>query len=127
MTTLIPAFGLLFTDVHIHVVGKILVVRDVIVDTGSAGTLFRTDDLLDIGVVLEEDDEYVNMEGIGGSEVVLQKWVDRVEVGELTLSPFRIQMGRVDYGFGINGILGLDFLLRTGAIIDLKMLQLRQG
>ena len=30
----------------------------------------------------------------------------------------------MDYGFGIQGILGMDFLLRAGAIINLRDLNL---
>jgi len=30
----------------------------------------------------------------------------------------------MDYGFEINGILGMDFLLQTGAIINLRDLSL---
>jgi hypothetical protein len=31
----------------------------------------------------------------------------------------------MDYGFEINGVLGMDFLVRTGAVIDLQELELR--
>jgi hypothetical protein len=31
----------------------------------------------------------------------------------------------VDDGFGMNGILGMDFLLHTQAIVDLAELQIR--
>ncbi len=30
----------------------------------------------------------------------------------------------MDYGFPADGILGLDYLLRTGALIDLRRLEL---
>lgn len=126
MTQLIPAYGLLFTDVRIHARGSVLVVEHVLVDTGSSGTLLRTDDLATIGVILEGADRYVNLVGIGGTEAVIQKRIDKIEVGELSLSPFTIQLGRVEYGFGINAILGLDFMRQAGAVIDLKTLELRQ-
>jgi len=124
---LLSAHGLLFTEVRIHHDGSTLVVKNVLIDTGSSAILFRTDDLAKIGVKLENTDRIVSMMGIGGIEVVIQKQVDSLEVGELSLSPFRIQLGTVDYGFGINGILGVDFLLKVGAVLDLKTLELRQG
>ena len=37
---------------------------------------------------------------------------------------FEIEIGGIDVAFDINGILGLDFLLRAGAIINLDILQL---
>ena len=33
----------------------------------------------------------------------------------------------MDYGFPADGILGLDFLLHIGAVIDLEGLELRAG
>jgi hypothetical protein len=38
------------------------------------------------------------------------------------LKDFNVEVGSMDYGFEINGILGMDFLLATGIKIDLKNL-----
>ncbi len=46
-------------------------------------------------------------------------------VGEQGLDAPEIEVGGMDYGFEINGILGMDFLLKTGASIDLQALELR--
>jgi hypothetical protein len=35
-----------------------------------------------------------------------------------------VEIGGVDYGFAINGILGMDFLRATGAIVNLNDLTL---
>ncbi len=35
-----------------------------------------------------------------------------------------IEIGQIDYGFNIQGILGIDFLIETNAIIDLGKRQL---
>ena len=40
------------------------------------------------------------------------------------LSNFRIEVGGMDYGFEINGILGMDFLTQVGAIINLREQQI---
>jgi hypothetical protein len=37
---------------------------------------------------------------------------------------FGIEVGAMDYDFPAEGILGLDYLLRTGALIDLRRLEL---
>jgi len=37
---------------------------------------------------------------------------------------FEIEVGAMEYGFPAQGILGLDFLLRAGALIDLDRLEL---
>jgi hypothetical protein len=41
-------------------------------------------------------------------------------VDERRLIDFEIEVGGMDYGFGMNGILGMDFLMCTGAILNLR-------
>jgi len=43
----------------------------------------------------------------------------------MKVTDFEIEVGAMDYGFPADGILGLDYLLRTGALIDLQHLELR--
>jgi hypothetical protein len=50
--------------------------------------------------------------------------VDRFQVGSQAVEQFEIEVGGIDNVFDINGILGMDFLLRVGAIINLSTLQL---
>lgn len=38
---------------------------------------------------------------------------------------FQVEIGWMDYGFSLQGIVGLDFLLKTRAVIDLADLELR--
>lgn len=40
------------------------------------------------------------------------------------MTDFTIEVGVMDYGFDINGILGMDFLIETGAIIDLARMEI---
>jgi len=40
------------------------------------------------------------------------------------LPDFEIEVGGMDYGFAINGILGMDFLTRSKAIINLATMKL---
>jgi len=62
--------------------------------------------------------------GIGGAEVVFSRRVDRLQVGPRAVGQFEIEVGGIDAAFDITGILGMDFLLQTGAIINLDTLQL---
>ena len=50
--------------------------------------------------------------------------VDRLIVGGRGLSPFNIEVGSMDYGFEMHGILGMDFLKPAGALLDLSAMQL---
>ena len=38
---------------------------------------------------------------------------------------FDVEVGFMDYGFELHGILGLNFLRATKAVIDLDLLELR--
>ncbi len=40
-------------------------------------------------------------------------------MGDITVHDFEIDVGAMDYGFDIEGIIGMDFLIEVGAVIDL--------
>jgi hypothetical protein len=117
--------GLPFVAVTLRVGGQILTLEHVLLDTGSHSTVFKTLDLEKLGIRLLLTDQLRFLRGIGGLEAVVEKTIDALEVGSLVVAPFTIEMGAVDYGFPLDGILGIDFLLRTQAVIDLHTLQLR--
>jgi hypothetical protein len=48
-------------------------------------------------------------------------------VGKLQVSDFDIEVGAMDYGFAIDGIIGTDFLLQVGAVIDLSRLEIHRA
>lgn len=48
-----------------------------------------------------------------------------LELGEFKLPNFEIEVGGMDYGFQIHGILGMDFLIGSDAIINLKTMQIQ--
>ena len=70
----------------------------------------------------EETDILRQIRGVGGSEYVYSKKVESLTVGEMAMKDFEIQVGAMYYGFPINGIVGMDFLLATQAIVDLARL-----
>lgn len=53
--------------------------------------------------------------------------VDRISIPPLEARNLEIGLGEVRYGFGIRGILGMDFLIQARAIIDLETMELRSG
>ena len=107
--------------------GQQLDLANVLLDTGSAGTLFAADQVLAVGLQYEADDTVQRIRGIGGAEFVFVKRVDRLSVGELQVSDFAIEVGAMDYGFAIDGIIGTDFLLPVGAVIDLSRLEIHRA
>ena len=100
-------------------------VPHVLVDTGSARTMFAADVVAQVRLIPEPEDMLLTVRGVGGAEVVFTRVVDRIQVGPQAVEQFEVEVGGMDYGFEINGILGMDFLTRTGANIDLHQLQIK--
>ena len=50
--------------------------------------------------------------------------MDALILAEMRVDRFSVQIGALDYGFPLQGILGMDFFLRMGALIDLAHLTL---
>jgi len=115
--------GLPYVTASLTYHGQRLSFTNVLLDTGSAGAIFSTDIVLTIGLTYEPDDRVHRIRGVGGTEFVFTKQVDCLVVGELQVNDFQIEVGAMDYGFDIDGIIGLDFLIQVGAIIDLAKLE----
>lgn len=116
--------GLLYVSAELVYRSKKLTLSEVILDTGSAATLFSADEAFKLDLFPEPDDPIQRVRGVGGSELVLSKRLDSLSFGDLSLSSFPIQIGAMDYGFPIQGLIGLDFLVQAGAIIDLANLEI---
>lgn len=101
-----------------------LALQHLLLDTGSAGTIFSTDTVASIGLTYAPEDMVHRIRGVGGAEFVFTKHLDRLTIGELHVSNFEIEIGAMDYGFEIDGILGMDFLTQVGAVIDLARLEI---
>lgn len=116
--------GLPYLTASLHYRGRKLRLQNVLLDTGSAGTVFSADKVLAIGIQSEADDLIHRIRGIGGSEFVFTKRIERLSLGDLRIEGFEIEVGAMDYGINIDGIIGIDFLLRVGAMIDLAQLKI---
>jgi len=75
--------GLPYVTVTLLYDSQQLDLANVLLDTGSAGTLFAADQLLAVGLQYEADDSVQRIRGIGGAEFVFVKRIDRLAVGEL--------------------------------------------
>lgn len=118
--------GLAYVEVALTFRGRSLRLSNAILDTGSSSSIFAADRLLDIGVVPESSDFLHRLRGVGGTEYVFTKRLDLLAVGDMEAPAFEIEVGAMNYGFPADGILGLDYLLRTGALIDFQRLELHQ-
>ncbi len=114
-----------FTSATLRFAGRELTLHQVLVDTGSAGSVFAADLVGVLGIEPEGPDRIRRILGVGGSEFVYSKCVEKLAVGEIGLENFEIQVGAMRYGFPLEGIVGMDFLLATRAVLDLGTLELR--
>jgi hypothetical protein len=113
-----------FARLKVAYQGEEIEITDVLVDTGSATTILAADQVAKIGIVPEPTDILFTIRGVGGIEAVFARRAEYLQMDQQKVTNFEIEVGGMDYGFEINGILGMDFLLRTGAIVNLHDLKL---
>jgi predicted aspartyl protease len=104
--------------------GALLVVPEVLVDTGSASTILSANQVAQVALIPEAEDILHTVRGVGGSEAVFTRRVDRLCVDNQVVENFEVEIGGMEYGFAIHGILGMDYLAQVGAIINLHTLAL---
>jgi predicted aspartyl protease len=112
-----------YVEVTLFYGGQRLELENVLLDTGSASTVFSANKVLPIGLHYEMDDTVHRIRGVGGAEFVFLKRVDHLALGKLQVGDFEVEVGATDYGFEIDGIVGMDFLTQVGAVIDLSRLE----
>lgn len=114
--------GLPFVSVSLLYRRKQVTLHHVLLDTGSAACVFSADEVAILGVLPDPADPLRRIRGVGGSEFVYGKTMDALIVGQMRATDLSVQIGALDYGFPLQGILGMDFFLRVGALIDLAHL-----
>lgn len=116
--------GLLFIDMNIGYKGNNVLLKNVVVDTGAAHTIINPDSVYELGIKAEANDEFITMYGIGGEHYSYRKNINLVSIGRGRLENVDIDFGLIDEEGYINGLLGLDVLLKLGITINLKELKL---
>ena len=122
MKELVIENGLLLTDMTIEFNQQSLLLNRVLVDTGSGSTVISSDLAATIGIVPEINDTIYRISGVGGSEFVYSKKVDAIIVGNMKTDIFELEIGAMNYGFDLDGIIGLDLLARLKSIINVDEL-----
>jgi len=115
--------GLPFVKVTLIHQEKVLEIEEVLLDTGSAGTIFSYTLLESAGFELESDDKLRQIQGVGGVEYVFARRIERLIMNDFEAIDFEIEVGAMDYGFKINGIVGMDFLVKGQFLINLAQLE----
>ncbi|MFX3648900.1 MAG: retropepsin-like aspartic protease [Paenibacillus sp.] len=120
-------YGLPFISIKLEFRGEVLQIEKVLLDTGSASTLLNADAVREVGMVPEEDDLVDIIRGVGGIEYVYTKSLDSITVDGTTINDFQVEIGNMDYGLEIDGILGFNFMKQTGVVINANLMELSIG
>jgi hypothetical protein len=113
-----------FVQVTLTYRGKTVNVDQVLLDTGSASSVLAARVVAPIDILPEMTDTVYTVRGIGGTEAVFTRQIESITIEARTITDFEIEVGGMNYGFDIDGILGMDFLTRAGAIVNLRDLRL---
>lgn len=116
-------YGLPFCKVEI-IHNKRLILNNVLIDTGSGDTLFKMDRVEEIDISIDMNDSIETIHGVGGSEFVYKKIIDEIRLENSHSRNVKVEIGIMDYGFDIDGIIGIDFLKQIGVIIDLEQMKI---
>lgn len=117
-------YGLPFVTIVIEFRGQRLKLDNVLIDTGSASTLLNADIVRDIGIIPEKDDIVETIRGVGGVEYVYTKIVNSIILGEAVIQNFQVEIGSMEYGMEMNGIIGFNLLKLVGAKIDVDAMEI---
>ena len=105
--------------------GASKVIENIVIDTGAAETIISPDIVEEIGIITEPKDTVSSYYGVGGSlHNFFSKKVDEIDIENVVVREVKLDFGVIDPSGDINGLLVLDFLVSTGAIIDLNRLKL---
>jgi hypothetical protein len=107
-----------FVNVVLTYKGVSIEVSNVLVDTGSARSIFAADIVSSLEIYYEPEDVIETMRGVGGIETIFERLIDSIQVDTYKLDSFPVQIGGMDYGFDIYGTLGMDFLVASQAILN---------
>ena len=81
---------------------KEILLENVVIDTGSGGTILPTEIAFELGLEAELNDTLHRIRGVGGTEFVYEKVIDSIELGNVKVYNFKIQIGAMNYGFEIG-------------------------
>ena len=95
-----------------------IAIGPLVIDTGAARTLVNIDDVESVGVVASRGGHLAGARGIGGRDVAFTFTLDRVALDKATIDHFEVHVGSFRYGNDICGLLGMDFLGASRAVLS---------
>ena len=115
--------GLLFTTIKINYNGKTAEIGNIVIDTGASYCIIEPSVIEDLGITFTKDDEVETFYGVNSLFNYVKRTVDSIVIDNITINKVNVYIGSVTEN--IDGLLGLDALINSGAIIDLKNMEIR--
>jgi hypothetical protein len=108
--------GLAIASLPIRYNGKSILLKNVLLDTGCAVTIFDTDAVEPLGLVPDRKKaRLVRMTGIGGkSDFCIQQKTEKLTLDGYIFYQFPHQLGSIREPYGFNAIFGNDVLTASG-------------
>lgn len=118
--------GLPLVKLMVRYRGKEKILTNVLIDTGSSNTIFDTDAVEDLDIMIDpQNGRAKRMYGIGGeSELCYEQEIKDILIGDNYLEKFILQLGITKENYGFDAIIGVDFLYDNELTIDFKRLLL---
>ena len=119
--------GLPIVSVSLTYKGKTMCLHDVLLDTGCSTTIFDTDEVEEIGLIIDrKNGRPRRMYGVGGeSELCYEQTVSDIKINEYLFDSLQLQLGITKETYGFNGILGVDYMIESGILIDFKKMVIK--
>ncbi len=98
-------------------------IDNIVVDTGASFCIIEPSVLDELGIAISVDDEIETFYGVNGVYNYIKRTSDHIELDkDMILNDIEFYIGTVDES--INGLLGLDLLMKSKAIIDLAAMEI---
>jgi predicted aspartyl protease len=114
--------GLLYTSIKLAYDGKTLEINNIVVDTGASFCIIEPSSIEELGFTLNKDDEIETFYGVNGVFSYIKRTADSLILDKVILNNIDFYLGTIDAN--INGLLGLDILIKSNAIINLDKMNI---
>lgn len=115
--------NLLFTSIELNYHSKTITIKDIVLDTGASFCIFEPFILSELGLTITPMDEIETFYGVNGVYNYIRRTADYIALDNFKLTNIDFYIGTVDEN--INGLLGLDALIKANALIDLNKMKLQ--
>ena len=117
--------GLLFTSLEISFNGNIKTINNIVIDSGASRSLIDPDCVSDLKISADSTDKMIKYSGVGGYiHYAFRKNIDSIKLDTCQVQNIDIDFAPIDDTGEINGLLGLDLLIKLNANINFKTLEL---